>query len=214
MGGRPFERIVPVELPASAQREGIRSLWARTKVGELMIEGYEKHRDAITELGLQYSLMTPFTSFVAIEHQTISEAGKLRTMEVPEGADGRMAGAESVNFAMHRTTAAAPTGFGSGVAGRQAPQVYPEERKEKDSLVLPAPRKLSAELRAKTNSQDKIGVRLYVRDVTDATLNKLRAAGLHILAQPGAAKLIIGEIAGAHLLALAALEEVYLIAAR
>ena len=56
---------------------------ARTKAGELMIEDQAANREAITELGLQYAIMTPFTSFVAVEHQTISDGGKLRTIEVP-----------------------------------------------------------------------------------------------------------------------------------
>ena len=79
----------------------------------------------------------------------------------------------------------------------------------------PAPsQKLAADLRAKINSPDKVGVRLYLRDVSAATLNKLKAAGLHIIAQPGGAKLIIGEIIGTKLMALAAIEEVQLIAPR
>jgi hypothetical protein len=61
---------------------------------------------------------------------------------------------------------------------------------------------------------EKIGIRLYLRDVSEATLNKLKAAGLRIIAQPGGAKLIIGEITGTKLMALAAMEEVQLIAPR
>ncbi len=226
MGGHPFERSLQVDLPAAAQRDGIRSLWARTKVGELMIDGTEQNREAITELGLRYALMTPFTSFVAVEHQTISEQGKLRTIEVPvevpEGVDGRMAGAESAKYMMQPMTAAAPTGgFVGGIISRRAdntarqtaapPPMVREERKVKDA---PASTKLSAELQGKTTSQEKVGIRLYLRDVSEATLNKLKAAGLHIIAQPGGAKLIIGEITGTKLMTLAAMEEVQLIAPR
>ena len=214
-----------VDLPAAAQRDGIRSLWARTKVGELMVDGATQNREAITELGLRYALMTPFTSFVAVEHQTISEHGKLRTIEVPveipEGVDGRMAGTESAKFMMQPMPAAAPTGgFAGGIIGRRAdnmsrptaPPMVREERKVRDAEAV-AP-KLSAELMAKTTSAEKVGIRLYLRDVSEATLNKLKAAGLHIIAQPGGAKLIIGEITGTKLMALAAMEEVQLIAPR
>lgn len=225
MGGHPFERAVQVDFAAAAQRDGIRSLWARTKLGELMIEGTAQNKDAITELGLQYRLMTPFTSFVAVEHKTISEAGKLRTVEVPvevpEGVDGRMAGADAAKYVMMQPMSApAPTGgFMGGIVNRRAesmarptapPPVIREERKKETE----APEKLSAELRGKTGSAEKVGVRLYLRDVSEATLNKLKAAGLHIIAQPGGAKLIIGEIAGTKLLALAAMQEVQLIAPR
>lgn len=225
MGGHPFERSLQVDLPATAQRDGIRSLWARTKVGELMVDGATQNREAITELGLRYALMTPFTSFVAVEHQTISEQGKLRTIEVPvevpEGVDGRMAGAESAKYMMQPMPAMAPTGgFAGGIIGRRAdnmarptaPPMIREERKARDAEAS-AP-KLSAELQAKTTSAEKIGIRLYLRDVSEATLTKLKAAGLRIIAQPGGAKLIIGEITGTKLMALAAMEEVQLIAPR
>jgi Ca-activated chloride channel family protein len=225
MGGHPFERSLQVDLPATAQRDGIRSLWARTKVGELMVDGATQNREAITELGLRYALMTPFTSFVAVEHQTISEHGKLRTIEVPvdvpEGVDGRMAGAESAKFMMQPMPAMAPTGgFAGGIIGRRAdnmarptaPPMIREERKTRDAEAS-AP-KLSAELLAKTTSTEKIGIRLYMRDVSEVTLTKLKAAGLHIIAQPGGAKLIIGEITGTKLMTLAAMEEVQLIAPR
>ena len=72
----------------------------------------------------------------------------------------------------------------------------------------------SPELRAKVGTADKVGVRLYLRDVSEATLNKLKAVGLQIIAQPGGAKLIIGEIIGTKLMALAAIDEVQLIAPR
>jgi Ca-activated chloride channel family protein len=225
MGGHPFERSLQVDLPATAQRDGIRSLWARTKVGELMVDGATQNREAITELGLRYALMTPFTSFVAVEHQTISEQGKLRTIEVPvevpEGVDGRMAGAESAKYMMQPMPAMAPTGgFAGGIIGRRAdnmarptaPPMIREERKARDAEAS-AP-KLSAELQAKTTSAEKIGIRLYLRDVSEATLTKLKAAGLRIIAQPGGAKLIIGEIIGTKLITLAAMEEVQLIAPR
>ncbi|MBL8238478.1 MAG: VWA domain-containing protein [Bryobacterales bacterium] len=227
MGGQPFERTVSIELAAAVQREGIRSLWARTKVGELMIEDQAANREAITELGLRYALMTPFTSFVAVEHQTISEAGKLRTVEVPvevpEGVDGRMAGAEMKNYAV---TASAPAGAFGGAAYRSKvatdqvalapPPSRLPEKEERDVLSgrPSAQPKLTPELMAKTNSAEKVGVRLFLLDVSPATLNKLRAAGLHIIAQPGGAKLIVGEIIGTKLMALAALQEVRLIAPR
>ncbi|MFN0104839.1 MAG: VIT domain-containing protein [Bryobacteraceae bacterium] len=220
MGGHAFERVVSVELAASVQREGVRSLWARMKLGELMIEGSVLHREAITELGLQFALMTPFTSFIAVEHQTINESGKLRTIEVPvevpEGVDGRMAGTEVKHLSLSAPMA---VGIGGGYARRSVDQAAlsePSVIREEHKIVLipPGPQKLSLELRAKVNSADKVGIRLYLRDVSAATLNKLKAAGLQIIAQPGGAKLIIGEIAGTKLLALAGLAEVQLIAPR
>jgi len=229
MGGRPFERTVQIEFAASVQRDGVRSLWARTKVGELMIEGSAQHRDAITELGLQFAIMTPYTSFVAVEHQTISEAGKLRTVEVPvevpEGVDARMAGADRANYAMQPMSAPMPSGIGGGIYARksaessarpirQAPLEEPEIKEERDRQHSPAISKLSVELRAKTGAAGKTGVRIYLANSSAATLNKLKAAGLQIIAQPGGGNLVIGEIEGTKLLALAAIQEVKMVAAR
>jgi Ca-activated chloride channel family protein len=224
MGGHPFERVVPVELAAMAQRDGIRSLWARTKVGELMVTGTKENQEAITELGLQYAILTPYTSFVAVEQQTISDAGKLRTIEVPvevpEGVNGKMAGAEMMPQQMVAASPMGAGGFG-GIMPRRSvdSNVYREERKVKVVPVGPPPppppsAKLSAELMGKTGSAEQVGIRLYLRDVSEATLNKLKIAGLRIIAQPGGAKLIIGEITGTKLMALAAMEEVQLIAPR
>jgi len=135
--------------------------------------------------------------------------------------DGRMAGAEARNFAV---TASAPMGIAGGYRAKSAdqgamappPVMREEARRERDVVSNKpiSPQKLSPELRAKTSSTEKVGVRLYLRDVSPATLNKLKALGLNIIAQPGGAKLIIGEIIGTKLMALAALEEVQLIAPR
>ncbi|MCA9454839.1 MAG: hypothetical protein KC584_19745, partial [Nitrospira sp.] len=68
------------------------SLWARTKIAELMAKDFagiqqgnprKDVREAITQLGLDYRLMTRFTSFVAVEELTITEGGQPRRIEVP-----------------------------------------------------------------------------------------------------------------------------------
>jgi len=74
--------------------------------------------------------------------------------------------------------------------------------------------KLAPELRAKMGSAEKVGVRIYLKDVSTATLEKLKAAGLRVIAQPGGARLVIGEIAGTQLGALAAIDAVQMIAVR
>ena len=40
-------------------------------------------KQQITDLGLQYRLMTQFTSFVAVEEMTITEGGQPKTVQVP-----------------------------------------------------------------------------------------------------------------------------------
>ncbi|HYE13884.1 MAG TPA: hypothetical protein VD968_05515, partial [Pyrinomonadaceae bacterium] len=93
MSGRDFVREIPVELPeAEARHDVLATLWARARVSDLMSRDYEglqrnkAHadlRETITQLGLEFRLMTQFTSFVAVEEMTITEGGQPRRVEVP-----------------------------------------------------------------------------------------------------------------------------------
>lgn len=93
MSGRDIVREIPVELPESApQHDVLATLWARTRIDDLMgqdLEGIQSGharadvREPITQLGLEYRLMTQFTSFVAVEEMTITDGGQPRRVEVP-----------------------------------------------------------------------------------------------------------------------------------
>lgn len=93
MSGRDFAREIPVELPeADARHDVLATLWARTRIDDLMSKDYgsvqqsNAHADlkeTITQLGLEYRLMTQFTSFVAVEEMIVTEGGKPRRIEVP-----------------------------------------------------------------------------------------------------------------------------------
>jgi len=93
MAGREFWRELRVDLPASEpQHDVLASLWARTRIDDLMGQDYNgiqsgnvrtDLRDAITQLGLDYRLMTQFTSFVAVEEMTVTDGGQPRRVEVP-----------------------------------------------------------------------------------------------------------------------------------
>ena len=91
--GRPFERAIRVELPSDEpHNQALAGLWARTRIDQLMSEDWNgiqqgnpktEVREQITQLGLDYRLMTQFTSFVAVEEQTVVEGGRRRTIQVP-----------------------------------------------------------------------------------------------------------------------------------
>jgi Ca-activated chloride channel family protein len=93
MSGREFVRDVTVEFPENEpQHDVLATLWARRKIDDLMgqdMQGLQtgKPRDelrmAITQLGLDYRLMTQFTSFVAIEEAVTTDGGEPRRVEVP-----------------------------------------------------------------------------------------------------------------------------------
>ncbi len=112
IGKRRVEYAVPVSLPASAGvelpetgaevaggaealthvatnagKEVLARLWARAQIRQLVArqihDPQEATRARITRLGLDYGLVTQYTSFVAVEQRVVNENGSLRTYQVP-----------------------------------------------------------------------------------------------------------------------------------
>ncbi|MGB9178959.1 MAG: VIT and VWA domain-containing protein, partial [Pyrinomonadaceae bacterium] len=93
MSGRDFVKEIPVQLPeAQAQHDVLATLWARRRIDNLMGQDFNgmqqgnmkpELQETITQLGLEYRLMTQFTSFVAVEEMTITDGGKPRRVDVP-----------------------------------------------------------------------------------------------------------------------------------
>jgi len=93
MSGRDFVRDIPVDLPENEPRHDVlATLWARTRIDDLMSQDYNGIQrgapradvsEAITQLGLEYRLMSQFTSFVAVEEMTVTDNGQPRRIEVP-----------------------------------------------------------------------------------------------------------------------------------
>ncbi|HKR00140.1 MAG TPA: hypothetical protein VJT09_05675, partial [Pyrinomonadaceae bacterium] len=127
MSGRDFVREIPVELPeAEARHDVLATLWARTRIDDLMREDYmgvqggKAHADMkepITQLGLEFRLMTQFTSFVAVEEMVVTDGGQPRRIEVPVELP------EGVNRADVIQEADDPRGFiGQFYVGRRGAQ--------------------------------------------------------------------------------------------
>ena len=93
MGGNDFVRDIPVEFPETmASHDVLAPLWARARVDNLMNQDYAGAqsnnmradlKDTITQLGIEYRLMTQFTSFVAVEETIVTDGGKPRRIDVP-----------------------------------------------------------------------------------------------------------------------------------
>jgi Ca-activated chloride channel family protein len=93
VSGGEFVRDIQIELPENQPRhDALATLWARTRIDDLMSQDYkgvqsgnssEDTREAITQLGLSFRLMTQFTSFVAVEEMTLTDGGEPRKIEVP-----------------------------------------------------------------------------------------------------------------------------------
>jgi Ca-activated chloride channel family protein len=92
MSGRDFVREIPVDFSNSQQHDVLATLWARTRIDDLMSKDFkgaqqgnmqDEVKQAITQLGLDYRLMTQFTSFVAVEEMIVTDGGQPRRIDVP-----------------------------------------------------------------------------------------------------------------------------------
>jgi Ca-activated chloride channel family protein len=93
MSGREFVREIAVDFPENeSQHNVLSSLWARARIDDLMGQDYNgmqrgamkpELQETITNLGLEYRLMTQFTSFVAVEEMIVTDGGQPRRIDVP-----------------------------------------------------------------------------------------------------------------------------------
>jgi Ca-activated chloride channel family protein len=90
-GSGPFERRIRVAT-ANGTHPALASLWARAKVGDLTMADYTDWvqgnlpaavRDQIVALAVQFRLLTPYTSFVAVEEMRVTVGGEPTTIAVP-----------------------------------------------------------------------------------------------------------------------------------
>jgi Ca-activated chloride channel homolog len=90
-GTGDFSRSIPVDFSsASAGNAALEKIWARHKVEDLMSQdwngiqsGNSKYKADIIKVGLEHSLATQYTSFVAVEERTVVSDGKPVKVEVP-----------------------------------------------------------------------------------------------------------------------------------
>ena len=94
-----WQRDIPVSLPDECPgNEVLAPLWARAKVDHLMMADMagmlsgntrDSNKEEIVRLGIDYQLLTRFTSFVAVEELRTTEGGEPRSIRVPvEMPDG------------------------------------------------------------------------------------------------------------------------------
>lgn len=111
VAGQPYERTINLNLPDTENRNDVlASLWARTLIDDLAsskLNESDSVKDAdlekrILDLGLNFHLLTEYTSFVAVENKVVNQNGQTVTLEVPvvlpEGMDPKMADREDSNW--------------------------------------------------------------------------------------------------------------------
>ncbi|MBN2717485.1 MAG: VWA domain-containing protein, partial [Deltaproteobacteria bacterium] len=67
LGGKPFSKTYETATLSGPDYGYIPSLWARMYLSRLQSDGQEGNRGTIVSLGLNYALMTPYTSFLVLE---------------------------------------------------------------------------------------------------------------------------------------------------
>jgi Ca-activated chloride channel family protein len=90
-GTGDFSRTIPVDFSSAGEANAaLEKIWARHKVEDLMSQdwsgiqrGNSAHKAEIIQVGLTHSLATQYTSFVAVEEQTVVQGGKPVRIEVP-----------------------------------------------------------------------------------------------------------------------------------
>ncbi|OHC68293.1 MAG: trypsin [Rhodocyclales bacterium GWA2_65_20] len=98
----PLQNSLPITT-ASTDTAALRHLWARHRIAALSdqeaLEGGSAAKDAITDLGLKYSLLTQYTSFLAVDqvvrNKTPADAPSLnQPSPLPQGVENSALGAE------------------------------------------------------------------------------------------------------------------------
>jgi Uncharacterized protein containing a von Willebrand factor type A (vWA) domain len=191
MSGRDFVREIPVEFPeAESKHDVLATLWARTRVDDLMSQDWNgiqqgnakpEIKETITQLGLEYRLMTQFTSFVAVEEMIVTDGGEPRRIEVPvelpegvsrEGVFGEedeekqyAPGRVNVSGGVLGSTATSSAGgSGIGYGGADKRKVVRRARAQKDSAAVSksvpatiAPKPVNQPVRAEAVDMDAVG---------------------------------------------------------
>jgi Ca-activated chloride channel family protein len=212
------------------QHDVLATLWARTRVEDLMSEDWAgaQHgqmrgdlKESITELALKFRLMSQFTSFVAVEESTVTQGGVPTKVQVPvelphgvsyEGIFGGGVAFEAEAKVAFRAQASA-AGYIMGARSKMpaevqavplpapAPRTVPEMRRELSPVGKDVSAKLDPRLR-NLAAGSTVEVKVWLTDDSPAVLAKLKQLGLTVSRQ-AAGRILYGRIDAGALAALA-----------
>jgi Ca-activated chloride channel family protein len=157
--GRETVREIAVNFPETEPNHDVlATLWARTRIDDLMAQDYQglqsgnvkaEVKDMITNLGLEYRLLTQFTSFVAVEERIVTDGGQPRRIEVPvempEGVSREGIFGESENQ---------PMVIGSGLISRRQIQSLPVNGRSSQGLLMQTTVEVTSARRNKRKSKE------------------------------------------------------------
>ena len=127
IAGHAFEQTVSVSLPSEGdERAELESIWARTRIRDLMtamaLQPNDELQEEVTQLGLQHHLLTQWTAFLAIDEGYRVE-GAAQTVhqpsETPAGIEAPSPQAPSQHTSLRSArptrTAIDSIGIGTGI---------------------------------------------------------------------------------------------------
>jgi Ca-activated chloride channel family protein len=139
-GGEPYREVLEVALPSlERDHDALASIWARARVEELLRRDLAALqsgsypatlRSEVEEVALAHALVTPFTSFVAVEDRVVNRGGRLETVtvpvEMPQGVTHEGVFGEAQADASGRVGALASTPLATNGGGRTQQPSAPE----------------------------------------------------------------------------------------
>lgn len=222
MAGHDFVREIPVDFSAAGPaHDSLATLWARQHVDDLMgqdLAGAQRGamrsdlREQIVQLGLDYHLMTQFTSMVAVEEKIVTEGGEPHRIEVPvempegvsyEGVFGDRNEQRAASMRFQSGGFATAGTFARGARAQALPLPAPPPQAE--LLAARSPHLhpwIEALIRHGASGHEaqfvrdgKAAVQIYLSDTTPETLAQLRALGFEITYLPKTGSMVTGRIA-------------------
>jgi Ca-activated chloride channel family protein len=242
VAGKPFVREIALNLPGEEKSHDVlATLWARRKVADIMASDFRalQYHDAqpetkseITRLGIEFRLMTQYTSFIAVEDRVVNTGGKPTVVAVPvempegvsyQGVYGSTSpqpaapGQSEVARMKHSYGGISGSAGGHATAGapravmaRPATPAPVTSSAAKDELKTVETRRLSKlhpDLLT-VGPTATVKVEVWLNVVNADVIAKLKKAGLTILTNPSGGALVTGSITGAQLAQLEAIDEV------
>ena len=121
IAGRAFEQTVSVVLPsAGPERPELESIWARTRIRDLMtamaLQPNDELVEEVTDLGLRHHLLTQWTAFLAIDEGYHVE-GSAQTVQEPSQLPAGQTAPAVERVTANRAPSASSRGTGTSARG-------------------------------------------------------------------------------------------------
>lgn len=158
--GQEFVREIPIELPENEPAHDVlATLWARRRIDDLMgpyvaaiYAGNkpEQEKEEITQLGLNFKLMTQFTSFVAVDDTILTSGEAPQRVDVP--VESTVNSAAQISALVTVMAASTSVNVTSTTVSKQTLQSLPIQGRSFQRLLMLAPGTVLTDINPATGS--------------------------------------------------------------